>query len=360
MIERGEMMEKSTHILWDKGSAYDLFASLFILHKPDQFGLRASWAAGVRSRMPMHLRDSLERAQRVLYVPLAWLHTLPEPKNAAAVLEALAALAPAERLPALVFADKQDQRSVEYRNFLLSLDGKQRMTARIEEQIKDYHIVMRSLSKDYLRATFEAWSEREKFGEDLLLALEAYVVNFFEEDEIRIIPAQAQALVKAQALFQEKDLLSVLEELSAGVRMDWVEEVSTLILAPSFWGAPFFFFDKLDQETGIILFGARPEGTALVPGELIPDELLNALKAMADPTRLRILYYLREEGPSTPSQLAKILRLRPPTVIHHIQNLRLAGLVSVTVSPKAERRYALRMDGVDSTVQHLRAFLSGE
>lgn len=353
-------MEKQPYVVWDKGSAYDLFASLYILHRPDQFGLRPSWAAGVRSRLPMHLRDALERSQRVLYVPLAWLHALPEPKDAAAVLEALKSLSPGERLPALVFADKQDQRSTDYRNFLLSLDGKQRMTARIEAQIREYHRTVRNLSKEYFRVVFEAWSAREKFGEDLLLALESYVLNFFEEEEIRIIPAQAQALQKAQELFHQKDLLSVLEELSAGVRMDWVEEVSTLILAPSFWGAPFFFFDKLDQETGIILFGARPDGTALVPGELIPDELLNALKAMADPTRLRILYYLREEGPSTPSQLAKILRLRPPTVIHHLQNLRVAGLVSVTVSPKAERRYALRMDGVDSTVHYLRAFLSGD
>ena len=353
-------MEKQPYVVWDKGSAYDLFASLYILHRPDQFGLRPSWAAGVRSRLPMHLRDALERSQRVLYVPLAWLHALPEPKDAAAVLEALKSLSPGERLPALVFADKQDQRSTDYRNFLLSLDGKQRMTARIEAQIREYHRTVRNLSKEYFRVVFEAWSAREKFGEDLLLALESYVLNFFEEEEIRIIPAQAQALQKAQELFHQKDLLSVLEELSTGVRMDWVEEVSTLILAPSFWGAPFFFFDKLDQETGIILFGARPDGTALVPGELIPDELLNALKAMADPTRLRILYYLREEGPSTPSQLAKILRLRPPTVIHHLQNLRVAGLVSVTVSPKAERRYALRMDGVDSTVHYLRAFLSGD
>ena len=353
-------MESNTQILWDKGSAFDLFASLYILHRPDQFGLRPSWAAGVRSRMPMHLREPLERSQRVLYVPLAWIHELPEPKDAAAVLEALKAISPGERLPSLVFADKQDQRSIDFRNFLLSLDGKQRMTARIEAQIKEYHNNGRNLSKDYLRATFEAWSDREKFGHDLLLALTAYVDNFFEEEEIRIIPAQTQALEEAQALFLEKDLLSVLEELSAGVRMDWVQELNTLILAPSFWGAPFFFFDKLDQETGIILFGARPSGTALVPGELIPDELLNALKAIADPTRLRILYYLREEGPSTPSQLAKILRLRPPTVIHHLQNLRLAGLVRVTVSPKAERRYALRIDGVDATVTMLQAFLAGE
>ena len=353
-------MERKTQILWDKGSAFDLFASLYILHRPDQFGLRPSWAAGVRSRMPMQLRAPLERSQRVLYVPLAWIHGLPEPKDAATVLEALEALAPEERLPTLIFADKQDQRSIDFRNFLLSLEGKQRMTARIEAQIKAYHSNTRNLTKEYLRATFEAWSDREKFGHELLHALKAYVENFFEEEQVRIIPAQAQALTEAQELFEEKDLLSSLEELSAGVRMDWVEEINTLILAPSFWGAPFFFFDKLDQDTGIILFGARPSGTALVPGELIPDGLLNALKAMADPTRLRILYYLREEGPSSPSQLAKILRLRPPTVIHHLQNLRLAGLVRVTVSPKADRRYALRLDGVDTTVKLLQSFLAGE
>lgn len=353
-------MQKQPQVRWDKGSAYDLFTSLYILHRPDEYGLRPSWAAGVRSRLPANLRDALERSQRVIYVPLAWLHALPVPKDAASVMEALTALPPGERLPALVFADKRDQHSQDYRNFLLSLNGKHRMTANIEAQIRSYHSNASLLTRDYLRVIFEAWSQREMFGEDLVSALEAYVTNFFEEEEVRIIPAQTEALQSAQDLFQEQDLLSVLEQLSAGVRMDWVKGISTLILAPSFWGAPFFFFDKLDETTGIILFGARPEGTALVPGELVPDELLNALKAMADPTRLRILYYLQEEGPSTPSQLARILRLRPPTVIHHLQNLRLAGLVSVTISPKAERRYALRMGGVDTTIQLLQAFLSGE
>ena len=353
-------MEHQPNILWDKGSAYDLFTSLYILHRPDEYGLRPSWAAGVRSRLPIQLRDALERSQRVIYVPLAWLHTLPKPKNAATVMEALTALPPEDRLPALVFANKDDQRSREHKDFLLSLDGKQRMTARIEGQIKSYHSNPANLTKDYLRTTFEAWSEREKFGEDLVLALEAYISNFYLEEEIRIIPAQQQALDNAQTLLSKNDLLTMLETLSIGVHMDWVKQVSTLILAPSFWGAPFVFFDKLEDQTGIILFGARPEGTALVPGELVPDDLLNALKAIADPTRLRILSYLRENGPSTPSQLATILRLRPPTVIHHLQNLRLAGLVSVTVSPKAERRYALRMSGVDTTIHHLQVFLSGE
>ncbi len=62
---------------------------------------------------------------------------------------------------------------------------------------------------------------------------------------------------------------------SNGVRMDWVREVEELVLAPSFWGSPFVFFDSRSTETSYVAFGARPKGTPLVPGELVPEELLN-------------------------------------------------------------------------------------
>lgn len=353
-------MNHQPKIFWDKGSAYDLFVSLWIIHRPDESGLRPSWAAGVRSRLPFPLRDVLEHSQKFIRVPLAWIHDLPEPKDAATALAALKAIPPEDRLPALVFASKGDKRTQESRQFMLSLEGKQRLTANIEAQIKEHYRSMIQPTKEVLRAIFEAWTDRKRFGENFYQALEAYVQNFFQEEETRIIPAQIKALEKAQALAAEKDVLTVLEELSAGVRMDWISDVSRLVLAPSFWGAPFVFFSTLDEDTGIILFGARPKGMALVPGELIPDELLNALKALADPSRLRILRYLLEEGPSTTSELSKILRLRPPTVIHHLHNLRLAGLIKVTVSPQADRRYALRLDGLDTTIQNLQEFLSGD
>lgn len=352
-------MSNNPTIFWDKGSAYDLFVSLYVLHRPDEYGLRPSWAAGVRSRLPIHLRDALEHSQQVLFVPMAWIHTLPEPKNAASALSVLRSLHPADRLPALTFANKVDQHSLDFKDFLMTLDGKQRMTARVEAQIRDFHRRSQIFTKDYFRRTFDAWSEREKFGEDLLNALEAFVASFFEEDEYRIIPAQEKALQNAQELIQKKNLLGALEELSEGVRMNWVSDLNSLVLAPSFWGAPFIFSDNLDEDSAIILFGARPEGSDLVPGELVPDELLNALKALSDPTRLRILHYLRE-SPRTPSELAGVLRLRPPTVIHHLQSLRLAGLISVTVAPNTERRYSMRKDGVDMTIQNLRSFVNQE
>jgi DNA-binding transcriptional ArsR family regulator len=346
-------------IIWEKGSAYDLFISLTILHQPEEYGLRPYWAAGVRSRIPMPLRDTLENFQKFIPVPLSFIYDLPEPKNACAVLAALKSLPPEERLLALTFGSKNDENTEVNKQFLLSLEGKQRLTAGIEAEITDHLLSASRATKPAIRALFEAWANRTQFGEDLLAALEAYVTNFFEEEEVRILPAQTRALEEVQALANQKDMTSVLEELSAGVRIETISNVDNLIIAPSFWGAPFVFVDRLSEDTGIIVFGDRPAGTTLVPGDLVPDELLNALKALADPTRLRILRYLVER-PLTPSELAKVLRLRPPTVIHHIHNLRLAGLVQVTISPKSERRYALRRHGVNVTIERLQTFLSGD
>jgi hypothetical protein len=44
-------------------------------------------------------------------------------------------------------------------------------------------------------------------------------------------------------------------------------------------------YARQDQATMLLLFGGRPAETGLVPGELVPDAMLRALKALADPTR---------------------------------------------------------------------------
>ena len=174
-------MTQQQKIKWDQGSAYDLFISLRIIHHPDEYGLRPSWAAGVRSRLPIHLRDLLEQSQIFMGVPLHFIHHLPEPKNAATVITELEKLAPEERLPALVFNSRSDERTVKFRKFLVSLQGKQRLTAGIEAQITAYYQDSPQLTRGFMRALFESWTNQKEFGETYLEALKAYVDNFFEE-----------------------------------------------------------------------------------------------------------------------------------------------------------------------------------
>jgi hypothetical protein len=56
-------------LTWEIGTAYEFFISLYVLHHPDEFGLRASWAAGVRSRLDPEARKTLEEAQEVMGFP---------------------------------------------------------------------------------------------------------------------------------------------------------------------------------------------------------------------------------------------------------------------------------------------------
>ncbi len=105
---------------------------------------------------------------------------------------------------------------------------------------------------------------------------------------------------------------------------------------------------------------ARPADSTVVPGEVVPDALLRILKALADPTRLRILHYLSQE-PLLPAQLARRLRLRAPTVTHHLGILRLAGLVQLTVGRDGEKgRYVARGEAIGAAHEALQSFLRGE
>ncbi len=104
--QKDQIPEKSLKLSWDLGTAYDLMMSLEVLHNPEKFGLRASWAAGVRSRVPAGERGVLEDSLKLLYVPLPWIHSLPETKDAATALWALHQVPPVERLSTLADSGK--------------------------------------------------------------------------------------------------------------------------------------------------------------------------------------------------------------------------------------------------------------
>ena len=55
-----------SQLTWNFGTAYDLFVSLHVLHEPNRFGIRPSWAAGVRSRLSSDDRETLEQAEAVI------------------------------------------------------------------------------------------------------------------------------------------------------------------------------------------------------------------------------------------------------------------------------------------------------
>ncbi len=350
-------------LLWDWGTAYDFFHSLGILHHPSKFGVRGSWAAGVRARLPAAEREILEQSKSLVYAPFHWIYALPEPKDGATVLWSLSQVPPAERLTALALSPETPSDIAEALKGVAARgtwDDKDQETLRFAYQRKyeakgDKH----SISPKELANTLDWWSRSEEFGERYLEALRAYQEGFFAEEEKRIRPALKQALKHAQKLAEQMELPDLLEELSQGLRVEEPPEFAELVLAPSYWGTPLVSFGKVSAEREIWLFGARPPDASLVPGEAVPDSLMRALKALSDPTRLRILRYLAEESLSL-AQLARLLRLRPPTVMHHLKTLRLAGLVQLTMEMGASKKikyYAARSEAVATAFASLQCFL---
>ncbi len=343
-------------IQWKTGTAFDFFISLAVLHQPAFFGLRPSWAAGVRQRLSAPNREMLEKVQSFSSIPLLWLSTLPQPNDASIALEDISLLPPQERLFKLTL-------NAEIKTEVI--DCLQNIASRGSWQDEDLSVLKEQfrlrdapLNLESLTNLVITWSDPGRSGEKYLSALQEYYQVFFVEEETRIRPALLAGLEHGKELASQMSFEALIEELSQGVRFSPLDDTLEYILAPSYWSSPFIFYSHIQPGKMMLLFGARPEFESIVPGTAPPPQLVSALKALADPTRLRILHFLAEQAISS-SELARLLRLRLPTVIHHLRLLRLAGLVQITVGEN-EKRYSSRLEILDGIQTTLTNFIKSE
>ncbi len=345
-------------LLWELGTAYDLFMSLEVLHDPAQFGLRGAWAAGVRSRLPAEARELLEQSQLLTKSPFHWTQTLPDPKDSETVLYTLGQIPPAERLAALSWIEDPSSDWQQMLNAIVERGSWNEGDMRAAQaQAKEHKKPAPSPKK--LEKIFHWWAHAEEYGERYLEALRTYQEVFFGEEERRILPALKRATEKAQERASQVSLTELLGELSRGLRFEELMEGPELVMAPSFWITPLVFYAPVAEGRNIFIFGARSPEESIVPGAPVPDALLQSLKALSDPTRLRILRFLAAK-PHTPAQLARRLRLRPPTVTHHLGALRLAGLVGFDYKTKHEHQYSARVESIARTFTRLNKYLASE
>jgi len=350
----------SPRLYWDVGTAYDLFASLEVLHEPAKYGLRGAWAAGVRSRLSSDDRQFLEDVIAVLPVPLRWVYELPEPKDAATALYILKQIPAEKRLSTLVDYFGGDQPYVERLRQITEKgrwdnDDMEFIDGEMNEMYK--RIGLRKVNRKQMGTWLDFHADPKAFGDRYLNVLQNYFDVFFAEEEKRIADKVRAAYLKGQELSDTLPLVELLEELSRGLRYDSLPKIGELVLVPSYWFSPMVLGADINSNRKMMLFGARPLGESLVPGEIVPDDILKALKAMADPTRLRILRYLMQEQ-LTQAEIARRLRLRAPTVTHHLHALRLAELVHYVVRDKYDNKsYFAKMDSVNSYLALLKNFL---
>lgn len=361
------MMAKAPLIGWEYGTAYELFVSLFVLTQPDQFGIRPAYAASVRSRIPAAERKLVEDILPVFGLPLKWIHELPAPRDAISALWALKQIPPAERMIKLQHLEDSDaypgktpeeiEKHSKIKEILLRVAAEGKWTT---EDRNFIHQLLgkldKGVKKEALARCLDWWSRPEELGEACLSALQAYYQSFFEEEEKRLEPILKESVQRAQERAAVLNLDELFLELSQGVKLDDAFRVEKFVFAPAYWQTPLILYERLNANTMLVLYGARPADMSVMPGEIVPEGLVRALKALADPTRLKILNFLAQEE-LAPSELARRLKLRAPTVTHHMNELRLAGLVNVLVEG-SEKKYTARMESVDTIHKNLKDFIN--
>lgn len=347
------MSDAEIKISWDIGSSYDFFASLIVLHDPGLFGLRPSWAAGVRSRLQPDDRQFLEDLIPTIGVPIEWILSSPALRDASAAISALQQLSSIERLQHLSVPLHLD---IGFQHRLNAIAEAGKWQQEDMDALKAVYGHYKIPKERHLKTCLDAWAAPQETGNRLARALQAYYHVFYAEEEKHILPLLAQGLEHAQEQAAQMSLSGLMDTLSQGVHLALPADILEVILIPSIWLTPLVIIHHLTEKRLGFLFGSRPVNVSLVPGEVIPDGMLRVLKALADPTRLRMLRYLGEQTFSL-AELSRKLRLRPPTVLHHLSILRLAGVVHIVLQESGERRYSLRREGIPVAFDSLDQFL---
>lgn len=347
---------KSTTVSWDYGTAYELFVSLMVLHHADEYGIRAGWAAGVRSRIPATERSLLEEMVPFLEPPIAWIHTLPEPKDSIAVQWAMRQIPAEERMIKILGYDTCDKEGCQ---IVLEVAKRRAWDSKdlnfFVDMFKKYKKAKAPYHREGIIKYLDWWARPDEFGDTFLSAIQAYHQAFFEEEEKRIGPILKQQLEIAKELSKKKNAKELLAELSKGVSYDELVETKNVVFIPAYWITPLILNQSASENKNLVLFGARPSNMSVIPGEMIPDGLVRTLKALADPTRLKILHDLAHDE-LAPSEIARRLHLRAPTVTHHMNELRMAGLVHKIIKGQ-ETRYRTRREAFNAMCDDMNDFL---
>jgi DNA-binding transcriptional ArsR family regulator len=347
---------------WDWGTAYELLFSFHTIMRPKEHGIPAPWSAGVRKRLSQQSQADLKLFFSFPFsyftrTPMHLVYSMDQPKNVDRFIELL------ESIPDQQFSERIHLPLVDDAGLARitnkAVAGKRLTDVDVEEYRR---IISKSGNRSAptvadVRRLLTDMGDPVGLKQRYISLLREYQTVYFAEEEKRVGPALKKMLTDAQALAKTTTVPDMIERISNGLTLSQDIDLKKLILVPSIWSHPFVVrFDPADREL-FLAWGARPTGYRLVPGESVPDDALLVLRALGDPTRLRLLRLLAVE-PRSPQSLAIELKLSLPTVSHHIRELRISGLIRIEMAGKGrESKYTVRWPSAKRAFQQLEEFV---
>ncbi len=332
-------------IEWDVRPAYDFLFSLSgdAGSTDDLPEADRRWLADARAALPPDLAASARRLfESELCIHLAGLLVMaPDVRSVAAFTDHVAAMAPRDVIRAIC-AEKA--REPEMRDLLdRALAGDGDAIDALEEHLGDYKKEERV---DLLR-------DPEAAHRDIVAVLSAWAGPFggIEERVTGILERDYDQRATDRAELTGTDLI---EKTTGGIR--WMAEpgVRRVVLAPSYFSRPYNFVLAGD-DWRFFGYPVADEALDLDDPLAAPLGVMRLHRALGDATRLRILKLLAGRDLYL-TEIAQQLDLSKPTIKHHLAQLRVAGLVTVTEAGNV-LYYSLRRQRLEDASSELKRFL---
>lgn len=225
-----------------------------------------------------------------------------------------------------------------------ALDGGAGALEALGEALPDWH---RPERLDMLRQPVET-------HRDIVAVLTGWAVRYTEiEDRIEgILARDYESRAGDRATLTGSDLI---EKTTGGVRWTAEPGIRRVILAPSYFSRPYNFLLAAD-DWRFFGYPVLDEALDLVDPLAPPLSVIRLHRALGDATRLRILKLLASKDLYL-TEIAQHLELSKPTIKHHLAQLRIAGLVTVTETGNLIY-YSLRRSRLEDASIDLKSFLT--
>jgi DNA-binding transcriptional ArsR family regulator len=340
----------TTEIDW--GTAYELVLGLRMFvddEDPASYAVGREWFERTRERLPAETLEAVNRysgGHEVLFgYLLALAAEAPAPRDGAAFLSTLAATSPLDLRRLLLGYRLQTYRGD------VGLD----VVAEAAEGGADARRQLLERCAEWQRPAYEHVLELDADEAKALLQAAcggwyASVLHPDERSTARVLRRSARAV---GALASRLPLDELLDTATRGIRYTPEPGIGRILLVPTLVSRPWSIFTE-SGDTKIVCYGVAD---AHVTGDLPPDPLVAAYKALGDETRLRILRRLAA-GPATLHELTELLGLAKSTVHGHLLVLRTGGLVVTDISKKTG--YALRRQTLAESAALLETYLEEE
>lgn len=186
--------------------------------------------------------------------------------------------------------------------------------------------------------------------------------NYLQAEWNRVLPM----LEESAKAFNKLDLgdmtrLEIIQQVTGkeynetkwGDDLDKAEE---LIFIPNAHIGPYIRSTKVGKNF-YIHFGARlPEGSDVRVPELDRAEIVSKLSALADETRLQILWMIAENGEMRSNEIMDAIKLSQPSVSRYLGQLTVNGYLQERRANGA-KLYTLNRDRIEKTLKAISAFL---